>query len=62
MKSAREIRDGYLDYFRELEHAVVPSASTIPRNDPTLLFTNAGMSSRTRANSCCTGFITWFVM
>ncbi|MEO2006139.1 MAG: alanine--tRNA ligase-related protein, partial [Candidatus Poribacteria bacterium] len=44
MKSAREIRDGYLDYFRELEHAVVPSASTIPRNDPTLLFTNAGMN------------------
>ena len=44
MKSAREVRDGYLDYFRELEHAVVPSASTIPRNDPTLLFTNAGMN------------------
>ena len=44
MKSARDIRDGYLDYFRELEHAVVPSASTVPRNDPTLLFTNAGMN------------------
>ena len=44
MKSAREIRDGYLEYFRELEHAVVPSASTVPRNDPTLLFTNAGMN------------------
>jgi alanyl-tRNA synthetase len=44
MRTARQMRDGYLDYFRELEHAVVPSASTVPRNDPTLLFTNAGMN------------------
>jgi alanyl-tRNA synthetase len=42
MKSA-EIRQAFLDYFAEHGHAVVDSSSLLPGNDPTLLFTNAGM-------------------
>jgi alanyl-tRNA synthetase len=38
-----DIRRGFLDYFAAQEHAVVPGSSLIPANDPTLLFTNAGM-------------------
>jgi alanyl-tRNA synthetase len=41
--SANQIRDEFLDYFRENNHTVVASSSLIPGNDPTLLFTNAGM-------------------
>jgi alanyl-tRNA synthetase len=39
-----EVRQSFLDFFAERGHAVVPSASLVPTNDPTLLFTNAGMN------------------
>src|SRR5881396_1228101 len=42
MKSS-EIRSTFLDYFRSQGHAVVPSSSLVPVNDPTLLFVNSGM-------------------
>ncbi len=41
--SSSEIRASFLEFFRKNGHAVVPSSSLVPGNDPTLLFTNAGM-------------------
>ncbi|MFZ5391056.1 MAG: alanine--tRNA ligase [Patescibacteria group bacterium] len=43
MLSLSQVRQTYLDYFKEQHHAVVPSAPLIPDNDPTTLFTSAGM-------------------
>ena len=45
MKSmtAKELRALFLQFFQEKGHAVIPSASVIPENDPTVLFTTAGM-------------------
>lgn len=40
---AIEIRNKYLDFFKRHEHAVIPSAPLIPENDPSVLFTTAGM-------------------
>jgi len=41
--SSNEIRQAFLDYFQEMGHAPVASSPLVPGNDPTLLFTNAGM-------------------
>ncbi|MBL8298122.1 MAG: alanine--tRNA ligase [Rhodanobacteraceae bacterium] len=43
MRSSAEIRQSFLDFFKSKGHAVVSSSSLVPGNDPTLLFTNAGM-------------------
>lgn len=40
---SREIRQAFLDFFAAKQHAIVDSSSLVPDNDPTLLFTNAGM-------------------
>ncbi len=43
MPSSNEIRTAFLDYFHQHGHEIVPSSPLVPHNDPTLLFTNAGM-------------------
>ncbi|MCU7936021.1 MAG: alanine--tRNA ligase [Candidatus Thiodiazotropha sp. (ex Dulcina madagascariensis)] len=43
MKTSADIRKAFLDYFADQGHEVVASSPLVPRNDPTLLFTNAGM-------------------
>jgi alanyl-tRNA synthetase len=43
MKTSAEIRSAFLDYFASKQHEIVDSSPLVPANDPTLLFTNAGM-------------------
>lgn len=43
MKTTADIRQAFLDFFGERDHQIVASSSLVPANDPTLLFTNAGM-------------------
>src|SRR5258706_794480 len=43
MKSLADVRSGFLQFVAERGHSVVPSSPLVPRNDPTLLFTKAGM-------------------
>ncbi len=43
MSGVNEIRSTFLDYFARNGHEIVPSSPLVPRNDPTLMFTNAGM-------------------
>ena len=43
IKSSADIRNAFLEFFKNKQHEIVPSSSLVPANDPTLLFTNAGM-------------------
>ena len=42
--TAKEIRQKYLEFFASKGHTIVPSAPMVIKNDPTLMFTNAGMN------------------
>ena len=41
--TSREIRQKYIEFFQEKEHSIIGSASLVPDNDPSVLFTTAGM-------------------
>lgn len=43
MHSVKDLRNSFIEFFRERGHRIVPSSSLIPKDDPTLLFTTAGM-------------------
>ncbi len=44
MMTSAEIRQSFMDFFKSREHTIVPSAPIVVKNDPTLMFTNAGMN------------------
>ena len=41
--TSKELREKYIEFFKSKGHVVIPSASLIPENDPSVLFTTAGM-------------------
>jgi len=41
--TANELRQKYLEFFKSKGHVIIPSASLVPENDPSVLFTTAGM-------------------
>ena len=41
--TGQELRNKFIQYFKDRQHAVISSYPLVPKNDPTLLFTNAGM-------------------
>jgi alanyl-tRNA synthetase len=43
MKTSKDIRQAFLDFFKQADHAVIASGALVPQNDPTLMFANAGM-------------------
>jgi alanyl-tRNA synthetase len=43
-RSTADIRRAFLEYFQKQQHHIVSSSSLVPQDDPTLLFTNAGMN------------------
>ena len=43
MQSANDIRRAFLDYFQAADHEILASSPLVPHNDPTLMFTNAGI-------------------
>ena len=43
MITTKQLRQKYLEFFQKRGHTIIPSASLIPENDPTVLFTTAGM-------------------
>lgn len=43
MLKVKDLRDSFIDFFKERDHRIIPSSPLIPRDDPTLLFTTAGM-------------------
>ncbi|MFO7902146.1 MAG: alanine--tRNA ligase-related protein [Pirellulaceae bacterium] len=44
MKTSKEIRSEFIEFFKQRGHTFVPSSSLLPAQDPTLLFANAGMN------------------
>ena len=44
MLTAQQIRNGFIDFFKDQGHSFVPSAPVVPQGDDTLMFTNAGMN------------------
>ena len=38
-----DIRKTFINYFQKQDHVIVPASSLVPKNDPTLMFTNSGM-------------------
>ena len=38
-----QVRKKFIDYFQKQDHVIVPASSLVPKNDPTLMFTNSGM-------------------